>query len=232
MSMSMMKLISVLFTMTLCLSTVYSDTDCSNIVAPDGTVYDLGPLINKQMNQMDGNKYYYWWTICGISSNRCGSCPQPGFCQSWGTDPVNKPEGNACVGLFSDIVGMDEGAGVEIKYSGGDQGRLGNIFISCDPSVEEGQFVIESPPAVQVPYVIRFNSKYACSESGAFSAILFIFILLTIILYVGVGILINKFVRRMEGIEIFPHVHFWKETLPSNVKEGASFIVSKVTGKK
>lgn len=49
------------------------------------------------------------------------------------------------------------------------------------------------------------------------------------ILYFVAGIAINKYKYQAQGLELVPHIAFWKE-IPVLVKEGGQFLVATVKG--
>jgi len=90
-------------------------------------------------------------------------------------------------------------------------------------------------------FTTALTSKYACFSDGgggnsskglSIGSILCITILVLLIVYLVAGILINKYVRKVEaGESVVPNHSFWS-ALPGYVKDGCSFTVSKIKGNK
>jgi len=74
-------------------------------------------------------------------------------------------------------------------------------------------------------YVFSFKSPNVCETVDPFpivGIILLSILLLFFLIYIIGGILLNKFVFHKEGIELIPHINFWKE-LPSLLLDGIKF---------
>jgi len=81
-------------------------------------------------------------------------------------------------------------------------------------------------------YKINARSSLICGGAGGFSAgwVILVVILLLIVVYFIGGIIYNKAVKHNEGIQVVPHVDFWKDT-PSLAKDGVMFIVNGIRNK-
>jgi len=82
---------------------------------------------------------------------------------------------------------------------------------------------------------LKLESKYACfiptSHSNKLSTgtILCILFFVFVFLYILLGIILNKYVRKLETAEYFPNIVFWRE-FPSLVKGGTVFTYNKLKG--
>jgi len=82
---------------------------------------------------------------------------------------------------------------------------------------------------------LKLESKYACfiptSHSNKLSTgtILCILFFVFVFLYIVLGIILNKYVRKLETAEYFPNIVFWRE-FPSLVKGGTVFTYNKLKG--
>lgn len=125
-----------------------------------------------------------------------------------------------------------------MTYSGGDpSGTIGTstqVDLICDPS-NSLSFTCNTPDCRDARgslFVYHFILKTsdACPQSGrpflwpvGILGLLFILAIPIFILYWPIGIVVNKFVRKKEGIEIVPNISFWKD-LPFLVKDGFLFL--------
>jgi len=229
------SLISVIILLCCYFTSITFAVDCANIIAPDGSKYDLSALADSQMNGWEMDSYYYWWAPCTKVDKQCGRLDQPcrasgGMCQSWGGSPDVSPDATACIGILNEVRGLDFGEGVEVYYDRGDLDRYGILTIKCDiNAIEPKDIHINSPPIIQDPYLIEFKSRHGCSTTltGAWdtgSVIIFILIL-CIVLYVGLGFGWNKYKHQEIS---HPHKDFWTDTFVDHVKTGWTFVVSKV----
>jgi len=63
--------------------------------------------------------------------------------------------------------------------------------------------------------------------SGGTIVIIVIFV--GALMYVGIGVAVNRFHFQKEGIELIPNVDFWKET-PGYISDGVLFTKDKIMG--
>lgn len=127
---------------------------------------------------------------------------------------------------------VDTNGNVVISY-GGSKDESGNtreskITLKCNPS-QPGygtipKFTETMPSAKTTLYSATFTSQFSCAEGGSSglspgSIILIIFFPL-VLMYVIVGILINRYGRGIESIpELLPNHSFWAD-FPFLVKDG------------
>ncbi|XP_057293141.1 uncharacterized protein LOC130621806 [Hydractinia symbiolongicarpus] len=84
-------------------------------------------------------------------------------------------------------------------------------------------------------FYANLDSTYACpvpsthNHPGELSTgtVLCIILLVIIFLYVVIGVIVNKYIRKLEGEEVFLNIKFWKD-FPSLVKDGFVFTKNKV----
>ncbi|XP_052245427.1 uncharacterized protein LOC127854433 [Dreissena polymorpha] len=123
--------------------------------------------------------------------------------------------------------------------------KLSEIVLKCDesactPSIvangqqSAGDFQLTLTTVCACPNGCDAKGPKRCKYSGAGSlsagSYLCIIFFSVIILYLIGGLIFMKFVRKKDGIEIFPHITFWR-SVPVLVQSGAKFTVSKVTRK-
>ncbi|XP_057293142.1 uncharacterized protein LOC130621807 [Hydractinia symbiolongicarpus] len=82
-------------------------------------------------------------------------------------------------------------------------------------------------------FYATLKSKYACltedkrKKKLSTGTVLCILVLVIIFLYVVIGVIVNKYIRKLEGEEVFPNIKFWKD-FPSLVKDGFMFTKNKL----
>eukprot|EP01129_Flabellula_baltica_P012450 TRINITY_DN5630_c1_g1_i1.p1 TRINITY_DN5630_c1_g1~~TRINITY_DN5630_c1_g1_i1.p1 ORF type:complete len:234 (-),score=48.36 TRINITY_DN5630_c1_g1_i1:59-760(-) len=217
-------LLGVLLLSCLCLSWGQTENVCQNIVANDGTRYDLSQLLTEQSEVTISQKggvldYFYFVELCGESTRGCVGCSRVGFCETW-QGGVH----TSCVGSFSSAAGLDDGAGVELIYEGGFGNRQGIVKISCDPSGGIADNVQLQNNGAQ--FTMSFKSSAACvAYDNTFAVLFFVVFIVVVVIYMVGGIVWNKFKLEKEGADIFPHKDFWF-MLPTLVIEGVKFIFS------
>eukprot|EP01123_Difflugia_compressa_P009742 TRINITY_DN331_c0_g1_i1.p1 TRINITY_DN331_c0_g1~~TRINITY_DN331_c0_g1_i1.p1 ORF type:complete len:259 (-),score=40.00 TRINITY_DN331_c0_g1_i1:46-822(-) len=144
---------------------VASGQDCST-TAPDGSKYNLDALANfGYINGVDDkNEWNYTVKVCGdtipcIQTNDPNVCSSgAGYCQH-----SNTLSQTYCVGLYiPPMVGLDNGAGVQLIYQSPRQGRMGVVTITCNPGGPLVSGVVAISPFVVSGYKFYFNSSAAC----------------------------------------------------------------------
>ena len=99
--------------------------------------------------------------------------------------------------------------------------------VECDRGADPGvlQKIVETS---MCDYTIQFKSKHACPTNGSSGSKGWSFVFLVLagaVLYLAVGIGINKYKFGLEGIETVPHISFWRQ-VPGLVKDGVTFSVA------
>lgn len=130
--------------------------------------------------------------------------------------------------------------GVTVKYVDGEFAfgdyRSTQIDIICDSDDSKTFGCVSTGCEEKTGNVINYHfvlkSKYGCPGSGSgrpflwpvgILGLLALLLIPVFIIYWPVGIIVNKFIRKKEGIEIVPNVTFWKD-LPFLVKDGFLFL--------
>lgn len=170
---------------------VFSQPSCKYIKAPDGSKYDLTPLVRLGVVSLVasiGTDTYTWnLSICNNLPNPCGTsaCAGPymaGVCQTWGPDPVSN---GRCCGRFdstASVVGLPKYEGVQIHYDGGDVcgscvpsgPRKTYLTIKCAP--KQKGYPIQNPvvtgglPGLPPIVYINVTSQYVCHHHHMFTS--------------------------------------------------------------
>jgi hypothetical protein len=210
-----------------------------------GDTYDLSALTNNEKdyhiakNSAPNVKWDIYLNMCRALVGTVCAAGSAG-CQQW--DPSKGVGGRASMGAYAGStfappakVG-DKGYGLTIQYINGDGNRQFEIDLTCDYKAGVGSpvFTEEKP---QLHYNFQWASVHACPKGsgggkggGGLSggSIFLILLLVLAVVYLVAGILFNKFKRQATGVELIPNVGFWT-SLPGLVKDGALFIVHKIT---
>jgi len=109
--------------------------------------------------------------------------------------------------------------------------RQTKITLKCDQSTngtKPASFTETKPSSQSSVYIGTFTSKYACAKGGSsgglsVGSILLIIFFPLVVVYVIIGILINRYGRGIESMpELLPNHSFWAD-FPFLVKDGAVF---------
>lgn len=155
--------------------------------------------------------------------------PNQGVCQIRG-----KFDGRSALTLIDPA---NPSKGVTINYEDGETEGISptstKLDIVCDTTESaacaDGMCKKGSPTGgIQIHIVIK--SPKACPSSGrgllwpvGILGILLILVIIAFIAYWPIGLVVNKFIRKKEGIEIVPNIALWKD-LPFLVKDGFLFL--------
>jgi len=211
----------------------------------NGYTYDLSSLANPTTDySLDLNNGQ---NVALIRLNMCRplvNLGQPACaagaagCQLW---DMPTPKYKATLGLASTMqvvpYTLDHSKrGWTAQFSGGTawngQPVQMEIYFICDPSVSgTGSPVIIS--SSKNDWQFQWNTPLGCTApkyggaGGLGGGGIFLIILVVLaVLYVGIGFIVNKFVRHHTGIEVLPHVAFWSGFF-GLVKDGGRFIALK-----
>jgi len=161
--------------------------------------------------------------------------------------PFDSPNGCENVMVCQQIFAGDKNAGTEkdTTFSVDDEGnvvvlygpskdsdatRQSKITLKCDPS-EPGNGTIPKfteSGSGKVLYSGTFTSKYACATGGSsgglsVGSILLIIFFPLLLMYIIIGLLINRYGRGIESMpEMLPNHSFWAD-FPFLVKDGVVF---------
>lgn len=220
------------------------DAICSYKDSASGASFNWKSLKGKEFegfDPTDGEHYKYKLTMCGTSSDPECAKVEGSICQ------YDMKDSNKYVGMiasfskspaptFSLIKPGDASAGVEATFTNGDQCYKG--WQNVDRQVKV-RFTCASSNKLQVDetedcvYVVEFANTATCGggdDDGLSGGAIFLIILMvSVILYVGVGVGIcyKKYEKR--GIEACPHKDFWF-SIPGLVKDGVVFTIGKIKG--
>lgn len=129
----------------------------------DGYTYDLSPFAEFGPIQGRDNRDIWTYTITVCTNGMtCGLCDNGGYCQKGFLGIFME----FCVGSQTAILGLPNGAGVELSYTESQEGRKGKIFIYCE---DEGPIVSDVyafTPVKITEYEFYFNSSVACPTNA------------------------------------------------------------------
>lgn len=189
---------------------------------------------------------YYSTDLTYYSYNPCGGFNE-GSCSNAAACGINQDKsqqlqiGDASIAKTSFT--YDDGAGnVQVTYQS-DQGVTEVVLVceqsACEPKFEpqgqvsEGEFLMQLTTICACPGECTASGSPKCGSGssglGGGSILLIVFFSLLFV-YLVVGILFMKFVKKAEGKEVIPNSSFWF-AIPRNIKGGFVFVLSKVTRK-
>jgi len=138
--------------------TLYVGWACKGI-SPDGNFYDLSPLLQQGIISATDKDYKYSIKICE-NSVPCSSCTTTGYCQE-----SIISNNNYCIGTWDGkVTGQPGGSGVELLYDNGASGRVGRVFIKCDPNGPLVANPVAFSPTEITGYSFNFTSSAACGK--------------------------------------------------------------------
>jgi len=217
-----------------CTATVNDDS------ARKSYAYDLTSLYHD--SQFSDNLFYQdpstseltYINICGDTTTYCDPsspvCRRSGLWSTMGYGAL----ATQTIGLI-EKEGVESGKGVTVHYSGGDycpgsSGTSSTIHIICgtDETITDVKL---NPDGCSI--VATISSKAGCGEeveypgaSGGeiFAMVVLILLLVGVILYIGIGMLVNWKVKGAQTVpEMIPHREFWV-SIPSLIVDGCKFI--------
>jgi len=205
----------------------------TTFVSSDGYVYDLSSLISQNpISQIDDqNLWTYRIAICQ-NNIACDVCTGAGYCQSGVLGGKNYVY---CIGMIDKgLSGIAGGKGVKLVYTESTGGRIGTVTINCVPggALVANKKVI-SPQKV-TDYEFIFDSSAACptgSQATISGGSIFLILFFSIAALYVIGFVIYNFavVKVAPGIELIPHLEFWK-SVPGLVQDGVTFTIQKAKG--
>jgi len=208
----------------------------------DGNNYDLSPLTNNEVDYKLTIPDPHFTIECWINVCRptvvqtCGS--NSAGCEQWDSSGGKASLGQATPFTWhSATTSGTDGYGVMTQYTNGDAGRSMEITFICNENAGTGGpvYVNEIP---NLQYNFQWATQYACPTNfgsggggGGLSggSILLIILLCVTVVYIVGGLLLNKFYRQKEGMEMFPNVEFWLQ-IPGLVKDGVVFSYHGIRG--
>jgi len=208
---------------------------------PDVT-YDLSVLRQTAAHDLygiDALGQDYYVRVCETPAEPCSfatNASEMAGVQTWSA-PQGAPScasiGNLRSATWSMLEQGKEKAGVQISFTGGDDGRSSVFQFECDPKmVGLVQLVNVKQTTAQhvVPahYALTFASAAACPTGHCpippMSAgwYVVIFFPVGVALYLILGVVYNKKVHDAEGLEVLPQWRYWVQ-LPGLVADGVAF---------
>ncbi|XP_022308711.2 cation-dependent mannose-6-phosphate receptor-like [Crassostrea virginica] len=194
----------------------------------DGFVMDLSPVSNtdqspyfKDVLKQGTTNELYSFNPCSGFTEGTGSCNNVALCQISVSGPIEqyKSLGSQTSASFS-----MNGDVIDLHYDDGDSGTLSVVHISCD----DGTLGVMSPAgSTGGPYEFSLSTNLACKrKSSAISVgtIILIGFVSLVFLYLVLGIVFQKFVRKQSGVYVIPNYELWS-SFPRNVKIGILYTV-------
>jgi len=239
----------VLFFVALLCGQIIAQSNNPCIGTVNGDMYDLTQFTNATGDwswvQADPAKpasvFKFNINICQpIFDSQCDATNGPGFacCQRWGGQAVNWKY-SAGLGKTStmtlDQAGIPAGSkGVTAHFTGGGGGRSYEIDFVCSTTAGTGFPTYDGEiPAASLHYQFTWTSALACpggNKGLSAGSIILIVLLCLVVVYIVAGVLVNRFLRHQQGLDLIPQKEFWFG-LPFLVKDGFMFIINKVRGR-
>ncbi|PRP74617.1 hypothetical protein PROFUN_03539 [Planoprotostelium fungivorum] len=240
-----------MFTIILLLSAIHlAYGACTNIdssleqcafSAPDGKRYDLKSFnTSTPLSYTTDAGIVYHMTVC--SSVSLSGDPSTSVWQtSGGLDTVLT---DICRQNVTSVGGPEKSQGdvegfriTSRSVPGLPFNNIVDIDFICDPNIPSPGVGV-SASGKQHTYAIVWKSAGACAltegkEKGEFLGIgwiISIVFLGLVVLYLIVGIIVNKFVMKKESTEVIPNVHVW-QSVGAHVKDGFKFTYRKIIRK-
>ncbi|XP_077979001.1 uncharacterized protein LOC144434424 [Glandiceps talaboti] len=207
----------------------------------DGTEINLKPIAKNDgtarfldvKGQESANSYYYSYNPC-FDFTESGDCSKVGVCQK---NQDASPALYYDLGDQTSATFKQSGNDIILEYKGSGTAdptlRTSQVRLLCanagstDTLIAYGETYIGS-----VIYTFDLVSTHCCPTtnsggSGGLSvgSILCIIALVLVIVYIIVGVLVMKFVKHEEGVELIPNKGFWV-SLPGLIKDGFLFAIS------
>lgn len=194
----------------------------------DGFVVDLTSVSRndqtpyfQDVSKPGSSNELYSFNPCSGFTEGTGSCSDVALCLITVSGPIEqyKSLGTQNTASFS-----MNGDVIDLHYSDGDGGTSSVIHISCKDGTL-GNF--EPKGSTGGPYEINLSTKLACNNGSSklsVGTILLIGFVSLLLLYILVGIVIQKLVRKQSGKHVIPNYEFWSN-MPGNVKTGIMYTV-------
>jgi len=207
-----------------------------------GATFDWSSIQGKTFeggDPTDGDQHWYSLTMCGTSPKAECAQTQGSICQYSKSDRQFIQSLGSFYGTpaptYQLIKAGDPSSGVEVVLRNGDKCRSG--WTNVDPVVTlrltcGSEDMIQVDETNQCEFIIEFVNKATCKGAGfdddlSGGAIFLIVLMVSAVLYVGVGcgICYKKYEKR--GLDACPHKDFWF-ALPGLVKDGVVFSIGKI----
>jgi len=209
-------------------------SSCTNIVAPDGTSYNLEEIpVVSGTDPTDSQRWLFTVSLCNPLPIQCDACGMnSGYCQQ-----SNNKQFAFCVGELDMVTfeGLAGGKGVVATFKSpmGTDGnvRQGVVTVTCKPDAAEPQnIVVHNPPNV-LGYNTQFDTAHACGGAHVLSGgtVFLIIFFGGIALYFLAGVIYLGPVKGMRGKEMIPNLNFWV-MVPGLIQDGATFTITKIKG--
>lgn len=199
----------------------------------NGDTVDLSPLANSNgqsrfTDVSDSIGERYSWNPCNAFTEG-DDCTDVAVCNIHQNipNPAYFPIGTQDTANFS--MGSDGNLLLQYDFLGtGGARRSSFITLLCDYDTEGSFVAMGENPLGSGLYYFALSSKYVCppqnlSQISAGSIILIV-VFVAIVLYLVLGIVFQKFVRKAQGKELIPNYVFWS-ALPMYIISGIMFII-------
>jgi len=222
------------------------DITCDWIDPATKIHYDLSPLKSPGLDYSfvppsTGQPITYYINVCTpVVKTTCGN--GVAACQTWNGGDASL--GQATTLQLGPITGFT-GQGLTGSFVGGDEGRSFEIDFKCDKTKGKGMPEYLTQTGTPVHYVLQWFTEFACepakapggggdggsSDDGLSGGSIFLIILLvSVVVYFVGGIVVNKFVRKTEGVaDTIPNAGFWS-SIPGLVRDGFKYVIGKARG--
>jgi len=196
--------------------------DCTrDIISSTGDTYNIAELSGQRI---DSALPKPTWSIslCKNAFSNCGLCPVSGYCEhdDWFDN---------CIGSFTSVVGMANGAGVELLYPAGEFGKSGTVRLMCTagaPALGKATFT-----SAGLQYICTVPSSVACPGAGGAGGrvspggVILLIILIAVIIYLVGGALYLRYRVGVDpGPQMVPNIEFWI-LIPGLILDGAIFVI-------
>lgn len=188
---------------------------------------------------VDQDQTYYSYNPCGGFTE--GDCSDAAACAISQDKTQSEQIGDASLAKTS--FKFDSG-NVQVSYtSGSGVISLTEVILQCDQSacepkfepqgrVSQGNFLMQLTTICACPNECDKSGAAKCRSGGSSGlgggSILLIIFFSLLFVYLIVGALIMKFVKKAEGKEVIPNIGFWT-AVPSHIKGGIMFTFAKIT---
>eukprot|EP00742_Colponemidia_sp_Colp-10_P007375 GILJ01007939.1.p1 GENE.GILJ01007939.1~~GILJ01007939.1.p1 ORF type:complete len:300 (-),score=10.23 GILJ01007939.1:133-1032(-) len=223
--------------------------DCI-FTAPDGSYYDLRPLIKttgdyRVEEDLSSSgitiSYKFYFNLCADTNYKCNNIDAPALeeLQALKDLPATCSVQGSRRGMHFEALD-NPAAGVKLVYGPGKrchestQPRQTTVRIECAEGVSEPQVSLHkidsSRSGHQCDREFTLRSQEACPKLYiSVGTYISIGVLAVVVIYLVVGILYKRR-KGSSGIDLVPNLEFWKD-LPALIKDGIMFSYNRLRGR-
>ncbi|XP_048755001.2 cation-dependent mannose-6-phosphate receptor-like [Ostrea edulis] len=192
-----------------------------------GFVVDLSSVSNndntpyfKDVLKPGSNNEMYSFNPCSGFTEGTGSCSDVALCKISVTGPL---EQYISLGSQSTATFSVNGDVIDLHYTDGSSGSTSVVHISCDDGTLGS---MEPKGTTGGPNEINLSTKLACETNTKLSGgtIILIGFVSIIFLYIVVGVVVQRLVRKQRGVQAIPNYVFWS-SVTGNIKSGIVYTV-------